>query len=115
MGFLDYLSGKISLVQLRYWYASISMDAVSSSNPDAVRIANAIIGDFSDFDEGFLSEDELKKNLSALLFPSPSLTSVKEFVFQATVPAVQTGTSSITAAGRQPAFAGARLSLEYAS
>jgi hypothetical protein len=99
MGFLEYLNGEIGLEQLRKWFAPVSMDLVCSENPDAVRVANAIIGDLSDFDEGFLLEDQLKQNLRELLFPSPSQTSFKHVSFGDTGSPVATSTATVTFEG----------------
>lgn len=113
MVFLDYLSGKIGLVELRKRYASRSMDDVCSSDSEAVRVANAIIGAFSDYDEGFLSEDQLRQQLSDLLFPSPSPTPIKQVGFIGSELTVKTGTA-ITVEERSPAFAGAGRALVFA-
>lgn len=69
--FRGYLYGEINLVQLREWFAPISMDIYSGdAEPEAIRIVNAMIGEFSDFDESFFSETQLKQNLANALYAS---------------------------------------------
>jgi hypothetical protein len=63
---LAYLRGEISLRDLREWFAPVSLDARSSDQPKATKMAYEMIGDFSDFDEGFLDEAELQARLLAL-------------------------------------------------
>jgi hypothetical protein len=106
---LAYLCETISLADLRRQSASLSMDAGDSKESEALRIANAIVGDFSDVDEGFLSEQQLKQNLAALLYPSPSMASLQEPHDSGS----KTGTST-TVAIEPASFVGAGLVMEYA-
>lgn len=106
MGFLEYQQGKVSLDQLRNWFAPISMNLVSSGSPEQIRKANAIIGEFSDFDEGLLSEEQLKNNLSAILKPSQFPYHIQMFVFDGLAAPVQSGTAAVIAEMGDPASVG---------
>jgi len=113
--FLGYLYGEIDLVQLREWFAPISMDIYSSNgDPDMIRIVNVMIGEFSDFDEGFFPETQLKQNLANAMYAS-FVSPYKEIHFgSAPNPVVVTGTLSPYEAVASIASVGTGRALEYA-
>jgi hypothetical protein len=110
---LAYLGGAITLAALREWFAPLSMDAESSGDPDAIRAAYQMIGDFSDLDEGFLSDLQLKQNLVNLLFDPPFASPYLEIQF-GQAPGFTTGTLTGLEAFALPAFAGTTRALEFA-
>lgn len=75
------------------------MDIISSDDPDATRLGNELIGNFSDLDEGFLDEPKLKRNLASVLFSPPFASHYIEIQFDLmntmqSTPRVQTSTTN---------------------
>ncbi|MFZ0274166.1 MAG: hypothetical protein WB524_09030 [Acidobacteriaceae bacterium] len=75
---LAYLYGYTTLDAFRQRCASLTIEAGASrtikdaDEKEALGIANQLIGDFSDFDEGYLSEAALQQNLRNLIFGGSS-------------------------------------------
>jgi hypothetical protein len=96
---LSYLYGAIPLASLREKSASLTIaagDLEDNGEPDteALRLANTMIANFSDFDEGFISEPRLKQNLGNVLF-SASLSQQYEIQnSEAAAYRIHTGTLS---------------------
>lgn len=70
----SYTRGDISLETLRDWFAPYSIEPESEQDAEFTRIAYELIGDLSDLDDGFLTEEALKENLKSA-FNSPSASS----------------------------------------
>lgn len=109
---LAYLSGTITLAALRDWFAPVSMDAESSGDRDLIRATYKMIGDFSDLDEGFLSEIQLKQNLVNLLF-HPAFASPYLEIQLGQSPTVTTSTLTGVEAFALSAFAGTARALVF--
>lgn len=90
---ISYLYGSLSLNTLRERLAPFAIDAGDSRDPESLRLANGLIGNFSDFDEGHLKETELKQNLYNLLFGA-STSSYMEIKLDYAAPAIRTGTAT---------------------
>jgi hypothetical protein len=73
----SYLEGKITLPTLREWFAPYSIDPESEGDADFTRISYELMGDLSDIDDGFLSEEDLKGNLKAAFDSQFASSSVK--------------------------------------
>ena len=64
------LWGRQDLAALRVWFVLVSMDVKSYGDSEVVRIGYGMLRSFANFDEGFMSEQQLKRDLIVILFPS---------------------------------------------
>jgi hypothetical protein len=69
---LAYIDHQISLQDLRAWLAPRTMSAIDPNDAQSQRLAMQLIGDFSDFDENFLTEPELRNKLFNIVAPFAS-------------------------------------------
>jgi hypothetical protein len=93
---LEYLAGSRSLAELREWAAPRVVGLVPV-DPETKRAVYAMQRSFSDLDEGFLSEKQVKQNCAALFFPSPSSLSFSYVPFDRnSFPQVVTTSSTLS-------------------
>jgi hypothetical protein len=95
---LAYLYEPTSLSDFRSKATPLALDAGESRDPEALRIANQILGDFADLDLGHMSEKDLKQNLRNLLF-GQSASKYLELPFDPFIPQPATSTGTSTTEG----------------
>jgi hypothetical protein len=95
----NYLEGKEEFSALRDWFAPLVIDIDSCDDPQVMRAFYSMQRSISDFSEGFLSEEQLKQNVSVLLIPSSSsyvfVDVAKAGVIAGTATNVVVGTASV--------------------
>jgi hypothetical protein len=65
---LSYLWGSEDLKQLRSTATPLALNAGDTRDSEALPLANLLLADFADLDEGYISEQNFKQNLANLLF-----------------------------------------------
>lgn len=89
---LAYWNREITLQALREWLAPITMDAASAADEPSQQLAMQLIGDFSDFDEGFIAEPALRQKLFNVISPFASSSVTYDLGFSLAIDLITTGT-----------------------